>query len=95
MSSSELRIAMRRALNEWGSTEERCKQLLREVNEQMAIAEAAGSVHAQIMTGMPHGSGVSDPASTDDESGLRHYKHMACNMAFICDMMARKEDNGR
>ena len=35
---------------------------------------------------------VADPASTDDESGLRHYKHMACNMAFICDMMARKED---
>lgn len=32
---------------------------------------------------------VADPASTDDESGLRHYKHMACNMAFICDMMAR------
>lgn len=63
MSSSELRMAVRRALNEWGSTEERCKQLLREVNEQMAIAEAAGSVHAQIMTGMPHGSGVSDPVS--------------------------------
>lgn len=32
---------------------------------------------------------VADPASTDDESGLRHYKLMACNMAFICDMMAR------
>ena len=25
--------------------------------------------------------------SVDDESGIAHYKHMACNMAFICEMM--------
>lgn len=30
---------------------------------------------------------VDDPASVDDESGIPHYKHMACNMAFICEMM--------
>lgn len=23
----------------------------------------------------------------DSESGIQHYKHMACNMAFICEMM--------
>lgn len=30
---------------------------------------------------------VRDLHSKDDESGIPHYKHMACNMAFICEMM--------
>jgi len=31
---------------------------------------------------------VDNPESVDPESGIPHYKHMACNMAFICEMMA-------
>ena len=31
---------------------------------------------------------IDDPDSVDEESGIPHYKHMACNMAFICDMKA-------
>ena len=31
---------------------------------------------------------LDDPDSLDEESGIPHYKHMACNMAFICDMKA-------
>ena len=27
-----------------------------------------------------------DPKSVDEESGIPHYKHMATNMAFICEM---------
>jgi len=27
-----------------------------------------------------------DPASVDEESGIEHYKHAACNLAFICHM---------
>ena len=30
---------------------------------------------------------VDNPVSMDAESGLYHYKHMACNMAFICEFM--------
>lgn len=30
---------------------------------------------------------VNDVRSKDEESGIEHYKHMACNMAFICEMM--------
>lgn len=33
---------------------------------------------------------VRDLHSKDDESGIEHYKHMACNMAFICEMMQNK-----
>lgn len=29
-----------------------------------------------------------DTRSADAESGIAHYKHMACNMAFICELMA-------
>lgn len=29
--------------------------------------------------------------SEDEESGIEHYKHMACNMAFICEMMKGRE----
>lgn len=29
---------------------------------------------------------VKNPESVDEESGIPHYKHMACNMAFICEM---------
>lgn len=30
---------------------------------------------------------LDNPNSTDEESGIAHYKHMACNMAFICAML--------
>ena len=30
---------------------------------------------------------LKDPLSKDDESGIEHYKHMACNMAFICELL--------
>lgn len=30
---------------------------------------------------------LDNPTGTDEESGIEHYKHMACNMAFICEMI--------
>lgn len=29
---------------------------------------------------------LQDPKGKDSESGIEHYKHMACNIAFICEM---------
>lgn len=34
---------------------------------------------------------IDDYNSIDEESGKPHYKHMACNMAFICEMMGGKQ----
>ena len=28
-----------------------------------------------------------DLKSKDDESGIEHYKHIACNVAFICELL--------
>lgn len=36
-----------------------------------------------------------DIYSVDAESGIPHYKHMACNMAFISHMMNNKEENDK
>lgn len=30
---------------------------------------------------------AADPKSKDAESGIRHYKHLACNLAFLCEML--------
>ena len=30
---------------------------------------------------------VDDPYSLDEESGLAHYKHVACNAAFLCELL--------
>ena len=35
---------------------------------------------------------LEDPQGVDEESGIPHYKHLACNMAFICEMEAKKND---
>lgn len=33
---------------------------------------------------------LDDPDSVDEESGIKHLKHAACNLAFLCEM----EDKG-
>lgn len=30
---------------------------------------------------------LNDPLSRDAESGIEHYKHMACNLAFLCELL--------
>jgi len=34
---------------------------------------------------------ISNPSGVDEESGLPHYYHIACNMAFICEMEKENE----
>lgn len=34
---------------------------------------------------------IDDPHSKDEESGIEHYKHLACNIAFICALMNEGE----
>ena len=37
---------------------------------------------------------IKDPKSVDEESGIPHYKHMATNIAFICEMENEDWTNG-
>ena len=30
---------------------------------------------------------LKDPLSKDAESGIEHYKHAACNIAFLCELL--------
>lgn len=34
---------------------------------------------------------IRDPEGTDEESGLPHLWHLACNVAFLCEMERRNE----
>ena len=33
---------------------------------------------------------LDDPSGVDEESGIQHYKHLACNLAFICALEGGK-----
>ena len=35
---------------------------------------------------------LADPKGVDEESGIEHYKHLACNLAFICEMEKEGQD---
>lgn len=36
---------------------------------------------------------IEDIHSKDVESGIEHYKHMACNMAFLCELLKEEGNN--
>lgn len=36
---------------------------------------------------------VRDLKGNDAESGIKHYKHVACNLAFICELMEGDRDD--
>ena len=35
---------------------------------------------------------LDDPTGTDEESGLPHLAHLACNIAFLCEMEGAEKD---
>ena len=37
---------------------------------------------------------LDDPAGVDDESGLPHLWHLACNIAFLCELEDSNDDRG-
>lgn len=36
---------------------------------------------------------LDNPHGVDEESGIEHYKHLACNLAFICEMEKDERKN--
>jgi hypothetical protein len=37
---------------------------------------------------------LDDPKSVDEESGLPHLWHLACNICFLCELEAKEENQG-
>lgn len=35
---------------------------------------------------------LDDPEGVDEESGIKHYKHIATNVAFICELEKEKDE---
>lgn len=35
---------------------------------------------------------INDPYGVDDESGLPHLSHLACNIAFLCEMQKEERE---
>lgn len=38
---------------------------------------------------------IENPNAIDEESGIQHYKHCACNLAFICEMLKEVNNEKR
>ena len=38
---------------------------------------------------------LDDPDGVDEESGISHLKHLACNVAFLCELEKQEETNER
>ena len=36
---------------------------------------------------------LDDPQGVDEESGLKHLWHLACNIAFLCDLEDKEKDS--
>lgn len=36
---------------------------------------------------------LKNPDGVDFESGIKHYKHLACNIAFICELEGERTNN--
>ena len=36
---------------------------------------------------------LDDPDSVDEESGIQHWKHAACNLSFICELEHERQRN--
>lgn len=55
------RAGMRRMLKRWGAAARICKSKQEEIDDYKALIDSLYGAGASKITGMPHGSGVSDP----------------------------------
>lgn len=63
MSNDNMRAAVRRLLKRWGAATQMCRRKQEEIAEYNGLIDATYGLHAQQYSGMPHGSGVSDPTA--------------------------------
>ncbi len=67
MVDNETRAAIRRLLKRWGRTAQMCKGRQEEIERYNGLIDATYGLHAQQYSGMPHGSGISNPTAMTAE----------------------------
>lgn len=92
MSNDNMRAAVRRLLKRWGAATQMCRGKQEEIAEYNGLIDATYGLHAQKLTGMPHGNDVSNPTAITAERADRLRDAYRRRIADITDDIANLMD---
>lgn len=92
MSNDNMRAAVRRLLKRWGAATQMCRRKQEEIAEYNGLIDATYGLHAQKLTGMPHGNDVSNPTAITAERADRLRDAYRRRIADITDDIANLMD---
>lgn len=92
MSNDNMRAAVRRLLKRWGTATQMCRRKQEEIAEYNGLIDATYGLHAQKLTGMPHGNDVSNPTAITAERADRLRDAYRRRIADITDDIANLMD---
>lgn len=92
MSNDNMRAAVRRLLKRWGAATQMCRRKQEEIAEYNGLIDATYGLHAQKLTGMPHGCDVSNPTAITAERADKLRDAYRRRIADITDDIANLMD---
>lgn len=92
MVDNETRAAIRRLLKRWGAATQMCRRKQEEIAEYNGLIDATYGLHAQKLTGMPHGGEVSNPTAITAERAEKLRDAYRRRIADITDDIANLMD---
>ena len=92
MSNDNMRAAVRRLLKRWGAATQMCRRKQEEIAEYNGLIDATYGLHAQKLTGMPHGNDVSNPTAITAERADKLRDAYRRRIADITDDIANLMD---
>ena len=92
MRDDNMRAAVRRLLKRWGAATQMCRRKQEEIAEYNGLIDATYGLHAQKLTGMPHGNDVSNPTAITAERADKLRDAYRRRIADITDDIANLMD---